>query len=984
LRVKATSEIKEGVLKIPFNDNEDIMATSILQDKVASLNGSYDNINKVYIIPIIFINNSNSGPVFRMAPNDDDWRSQIDFVLEKINKMRVANFRGKFPVRRYIDLPYYTQYQTGTCWAAAALILLKGYNNTVPTYCDTIYKICRYMNVAINEGLQRIIIQTNGKYYYENFLSNALSNTIVEKKTWCSRDACLEYILSNVHEDKPVILWIGQHFVVVNGVDEIKNIFSNSIIIVQNPAGLRPLIAIPCDQLIDFYQTLLGAPLVTFAATKKIAQKNLQTLHMQAQDQVGYTSGILFRNNELTVASCYWDNSSETGYKFESDEIPKFNQIRIFSSGYNTYWNDVECLYSIKLNVLNPNGTPGRNLYSENKLINLKGHAVTYTDSGPQVTIPSTIPDINPLLQFGDPSNFIITIDLYSKNGTTRIDGYNVKFKYAPLVIGSAPKVEFAGKDIQLVAMVGDKNVTNITTWKYTTDSAGGVFTPIPAGLFKTSDETIVSQDYYITATYTYGTDLVKTSEPVKIKILPGIIPNKKTLYFGQSSQFKLGNEIKENSSDFEWSTNLGAINPQGLYTAPGTSNMGIITATFKKGATLFPGETLETDIMSEAKTFVYNIAITQSNNIMDFNDTTTFQLINYWNNSVFNMSDIDWYVDSVDSRDMNTTENKIMKYKPTKDTAPGKHTITAKLKKGTFLSPDHQLETDLYVKAVDITVVKISYSPDNLSVRSTPIDAIGNLMEGEHYPNTYGTTADFAVSVDGLDVPINYSIDGGLGKGTLSFRDKVSDTNNLHFIYNFNFKPANSTKIYYDSDDPINIKVTWKNPDNLNYLNPATLVPILIYRPVLGTFESDYHSGTAHGVAQVVKYSSMSPQEFIYHHGYYRVWYIPNQNQICEEANYFCGQGLLNSFSTHYYQDGKLIEMCLFGSTFLEFEFKFYKYEFSGGLPITKISVFKYTRPDFYSPWSSIFLGETPSDGWIAPPKPLQPILPVPDQPIR
>lgn len=566
---------------------------------------------------------------------------------------------------------------------------------------------------------------------------------------------------------------------------------------------------------------------------------------------------------------------------------------------------------------------------------------------------------------------FVLLIELIDFETKITLDKFDVKFECCPLIISTTKKIEFLGNPILFEAVLGSGIVTNQVTWKVETPDNNvetdgeGIFVN---GLLKTKGEITAPKEYTITATYTDGTGLIKTSEPIKIKVLPGIIPLKKVMLPGQSFQFTFGTPINGILEWLKWNIN-DTITQNGLYTANTQEGLHVIQVTLNKGTVLSSGEILETDLVSKSNIYVHDYYIQSDKTIIDISKTCSLEL--RYRLTAGNIADkAEWSADSGSFEKSGAD----LYFKPSK---PGPVVIKAKLKESAFLNSGYPLESDLEV-TTKITVVKISYSPDNLSARSTPIDAIGNPMEGVNYPNAnYGTTANLTVNVDGADVPINLAIAEGSGKGTLSLVSKTGDKDQLPVTYNFNFKPAISTKIYYGSDDKVKLNITC--PDSVD---SSTSAACLIYRPIQGTVERDFYYDTAHGEFQVVKYSSMSTEEFIYKHGYYRVWYIPNPSQTCEEANYFCGQGLLNNYSTHYYQNGRLIEMCIFGSTFLEFEFKFYTYESSGDLPITQISVFKYTRPNFYSPWSSIQLPTTTVNGYVTPPAALQPV-PVSDQPI-
>jgi len=736
---------------------------------------------------------------------------------------------------------------------------------------------------------------------------------------------------------------------------------------------------------------------------------SLQTIHLSDNDSDPSLAGIkLYDNKDSMISYTEWNPSgNEEAITWSTKacngnasklknimlmRIPIYNTEKTYDNTEKV-WKDAEKSVAVRLCIYNKTKT---------QLITSK-ISVVRPDKEEIFTIKTKTD--KPLFNFLDNEELVADFieelktnaydDLEYKlvvelldgvNNDKILDSFDVNFKFLPpLFIEPNNKIDFMGNDFRFTASVGSQDVTNQATWKVE-PLDDNVEADFVNGLLKTKGEITASKEYTVTATYKDSTDLIKTSDPVKIKVLPSIIPNKKALFVGQSFQFKLGTELQGNSSDhIIWSATGGTIDQTGYFIAT-NGNIGSpeIHVTLKKGATIKSGETfeiLEADLIAKPATLqILDFSIKPDKTFIDFNKITYFQLIENISGGVYPAGSVDWSATSgtVDVSGIAGNTNDVMKYKPS---IPGKSIITAKLKKGFMFRLGFTLVEDIE-QTIEVTIIKIECSPKTLSARSTPIDAIGNPMDVVHYPDTnYGTTADFTISVDGADVPIGLTIAEGenSGKGTLSSISKTGNKDQLPVKYNFNFKPATSTKIYYDSNDTIHFNITC-----LDSVDSSTVAALLIYRPILETIEKDCYPGIARGVFQVVKYSSMLPQEFIYNHGYYRAWYIADPTKTCEEANYFCGQGWPNNSSRHYAQDTYLIEICDFGRNFLDFEYRAYKYEYSGGQPITKITVVKYTRPDFYSSWSTAQSTPTPLNGWMPPPAALQPIQPpIPDQPI-
>ncbi|EKD55834.1 MAG: hypothetical protein ACD_59C00025G0001, partial [uncultured bacterium] len=600
--VYSTADLMHAVIKIPVDDATEIEATGILLEgdniKLLPLTGLTDVSNKTYNITITSPAVYNSPNILRSSTEDRIDLKQAMIMVEKrekkslLEKNILLGDKKGAPIR----MPFYYQYLDGTCWTASTLMFIKGHKNLPAEQYSTIYQILRDMGIPKGKynkidfkgirlleknGLIRILgIQLNGNRSLESEISLALDNTPIEKNIWYVNKNCLDYIFNKILAGKPVILYTTTHLMLIVGFNNIdENDFLRSTLIVNSSAELWPNYIISFEQLLSVYQTN-ATPLVTYAAENIIPQSNLQTIQFHDEyDMTNITydngskittiqkelSGIRFLKGDIEVSKIVWDHLSIGGYKTEPvEEVNPFDNIKIQCDCFNSATQEVTCQVKTELYYFLANGSKSQYpIFTNSKPINLPlsiPRASSYIARQYYNETISHANDIKPNLPVGV-SNFVLEIGLYDNNGTKKLDGFNIKYTMAKeLTINSAPKHDFIGNNIQYASKYGDVDVTTSAIWKVTnpddnviTDGQGAFV----GGLLKTTGEITVTKEYNILASYTDPNSHATSTQEVKLKLLPGIIPNKKTFVsnVAQSFQLALATEIMgDRTTCIEWS----------------------------------------------------------------------------------------------------------------------------------------------------------------------------------------------------------------------------------------------------------------------------------------------------------------------------------------------------------------------------------------------------------------------------------------------
>jgi hypothetical protein len=466
-------------------------------------------------------------------------------------------------------------------------------------------------------------------------------------------------------------------------------------------------------------------------------------------------------------------------------------------------------------------------------------------------------------------------------------------------------------------------------------------------GLLKTTGEISAITEYNILASYTDYTDPnlhVTFTQEVKLKLLPGIIPSKRTFIsnVAQSFQLALGTKIMgDRATCIEWSGD--SINSSGVYSFVAHENRkDQITVRLAKGTMLLTGETLETDLFARATMRVYDMYLDPRTKMIDIKEKYPFDL--KWNagpnNMVYFTNQAEW---SCSNGTIEITNDRAV-YTPSK---PGVDIITAKIAEGTFIrdnSNDAISGNDLDFTA-EVTVIEIKFDPDALSARSTPIDAMGNKIDG------FGTSMNFSVLVDGADVKIEDPfVLEGQAKGKLTLLSKSGDKDNFPVYYNFNFDPAVSTQHYYTDNDPIHIKINCTD-----CASSSTAGVFLIYRPVKSdVIDTYYPDGRHYQRYSCVQYTT-GENSLIHYHGYYYSWYDNAANSLSYDGQFRHGQGI--GQHTTYTEFGKISAQWTIQDDYLGAVW--YGYTYSEYFPYTLIGASQYrlTRSSIYEGWTWTYI---------------------------
>lgn len=998
-KINSTSKLS-GTVSFPVSDtiktDEDIYAGYKLSGEEPSYTkfvGIFNSDKYIINIDEIYnISNGNNAPNRQISkPNDNEKR----ILSEKKKDITSEDIMKAETPQKIIKMPFYFQYN-GVCWAASWLMLLKGYlgDQLSPNYIS-IHSILHSMGV--NEGYY---VYINSLLEYMNFYegintrtNQLLGDNVIEKTFYLFQNAVIESAIQH-YNGKPTCIKTPIH--VVLGVGYLKNNGAINVLI-HNPNRIT---------LDNMYKTLTVDDLYPEESESKLRylighfgydvsylesktpisnkgddNKILQTLHMPQYlvDNNTISTGIYGVKNNQVTCYCKWNYENNDGYSFyelsnnslnlpdsEIDELPSIDSLYVKGMlVYNADFEDKEL--KLKITIKPSNGS--QNIYeSDSSIFNVpariinanQGQITQFNDNNEwdleldgRINHKINFDLVKKAMKTSDRKMYLLRAILI-KNGN-EISSFDIKFKYTlpkELTITSAPKHDFIGNNIQYATKYGDVDITSAAAWKVMnpddnviTDGQG-IFA---GGLLKTTGEISTIKEYNILASYTDPNSHATSTQEVKLKLLPGIIPSKKTFVsnVGQSFQLVLGTEIMgDRSTSISWSMN-GAPSTD-IYSFVARENRkDQITARLVKGTMLQTGETLETDLYAHATMQVYNIYLESQTKLIDINEKCPFDL--KWdagpNNTVYFTNRAEW---SCSNGTIEIIDNRAF-YTPSK---PGGDIITAKIAEGTFIhenSNDVISGNDLEFTA-EVTVVEIKVLGETpITARIEPVDAAGNPV------SNYRIEKEFSVSVDGATVPIELpSVDSN--KGTIQLIE-TTDGNVLPVIHKFKFippPPMTTAPYYFTGDDTIHVNI--KSPI---FVKPSTSAEIVVYKPVFKHLHNFYDSGRKYHDGDFIVYTT---GEQIQVHGYLEYWRDDATNSFWGNGHYDRNEPY--GICIHYLEDGKLQDWYDFKS-FTNASLTTYEYTYSYGTKITRTYFYTLTRGSIYVGWDYTYNGTFTESGW-------------------
>ncbi|HBR79257.1 MAG TPA: hypothetical protein DEA46_02390, partial [Candidatus Moranbacteria bacterium] len=693
-----------------------------------------------------------------------------------------------------IKWPFYLQYKN-TCWAATWLMLMKGYSNNLSNEFDSIYKIVKEVKKRNNIGIDiegnlihAGIDSDTGGFSNKADLLWSLERARVVQLTqeynkitlnayYCDNiDALINFAVEMLSQKIPIKVDGFGHSSLIIGFEapigsyEYNNskkkydyLIDKMFFWVNDPfLCIRKKRKISVSDFIKVMNqgiTQKELCYICYASDKKnFAAQTLQTIHLPGEGKIEFVA-----ENERTI--------SKTNISFLDSEIvrvipgdaglSKIADIQMFK--IPIFSNDVQKDVQVKSSIYNHamlmtseictriNSTGVCKTFSTSENLSTTDECLIVLNSEELITkFNNKIKELNITTE----QEYTLLVELIDVNTTTALDTFDVCFNYKPpkeLTITSAPKHDFIGNNVQFQAKYGDTNVTNAVVWKVMKPDANvitdgqGVFA---GGFLKTTGEISAITEYNILASYTDYTDPnlhVTFTQEVKLKLLPGIIPSKRTFIsnVAQSFQLALGTKIMgDRATCIEWSGD--SINSSGVYSFVAHENRkDQITARLAKGTMLPTGETLETDLFARATMRVYDMHLDPRTKMIDIKEKYPFDL--KWNagpnNMVYFTNQAEW---SCSNGTIEITNDRAV-YTPSK---PGVDIITAKIAEGTFIrenSNDVISGNDLEFTA-EVTVVEIKVLEQTpLVSRIEPVDAEGSPM------SNYRIEKEFSVSVDSV-----------------------------------------------------------------------------------------------------------------------------------------------------------------------------------------------------------------------------------------
>lgn len=423
-----------------------------------------------------------------------------------------------------IPVPYYEQNQS-TCWAAAALMLIRAYNPAA--YPQALLQPDNYSAFGIlylmgiskegeNSGLSPFrskmagildIFTFSGELTFQDIILRTYSGTtsggydllrrvlIVTMVKSCVYDTRLQFknmiddVLSDLDAGKPVFLNLIDHAVVAVGYDTCtindpdtgnKKIYLNRFY-VHDPKNSReecPYSMIARNDIFGHIvnsDQISGRSVSTITINKNVPdEKLLQTIHltesptptagsdMSPRGRAGVGAG--FSNGNRGTAIFFWDHARPGGIALayedqldglENNEVFEFDRI-LFKKV--PVWNadrvkDAECTVRSEVYAINSNGGIGDQLFGSGEVALTVPKFESASDGNGANASRALYNDFISAEDIKKPLaekykkdrkeivNFLIRTSLFS--GGKRIDGFDLKFKYRPLLI-STDKNRFA------------------------------------------------------------------------------------------------------------------------------------------------------------------------------------------------------------------------------------------------------------------------------------------------------------------------------------------------------------------------------------------------------------------------------------------------------------------------------------------------------------------------------------------------------------
>ncbi len=354
-----------------------------------------------------------------------------------------------------IAIQYYEQ-DGGNCWAACWLLWMRAYEKLLAR--DEVHELLAFMDIEKDSGLNwRKTGQLKTK-------TKELTRLDPVKNTWISYSNFVNYVVSSINADKPVMVNLISHQGVFVGYDIQNPGPSQTVTLIyhdpQNSATQTPYRRVTPAQLktqfwdqpqwdmaISNYFATLAMP------TALPSPQELQTIEMmdiQAGGSVsGMEKGVAFARGNFIVDGVYWDHTFPRGYRFE---VPAKVMRRIDRIHYDSLpvWNMASSAAPVTVDLslhVEDNGVPldpPVSTASVSVVAPPRGNKVFNADLRVDHLLP----------QFELSDTLFVAKAILKDQAGTELDDFDIRFKYVPLRLDAlTPTSGQAGDQIFLTGI---------------------------------------------------------------------------------------------------------------------------------------------------------------------------------------------------------------------------------------------------------------------------------------------------------------------------------------------------------------------------------------------------------------------------------------------------------------------------------------------------------------------------------------------------
>jgi len=488
IRVESNSNITLSKLLInvePQIKSDNIGVFVYNEDGITVFKGNIEN--GKYAINI----NGTESPALK-APNLRSFfgcSNSKEYIIEKFEPRkfptdeRIQTIINK-PSSQLIKAPFYSQYNSYSCWAACILMLCKAYNNFMPADFNSIYKIYSWCNISkkigykyyTNSGEHEQLIFTSKNISNDDLLDKigSITKCKLEKKFFKNRYAFAEYTVKKLSQGIPVLLLVypsneaktGAHANLllkytcnekVTDSTKLEDIYDKIEFLTHDPSGCNPYGTKTLKMLYDTEHN--REYFLVFSAVNKPCPLNFNvpvlTTHLPdclIDDENNISTdpaGVYFSNKGTNKFAFSWAPETEIGYKimslFENNstckdyEIGEFNQIYI----NNMYVFDAAKIsdqFKMEISV-NESIMPIK--IKKIEFIKINNNIFNYDETWNQYHNLDSgkfyidMDEFKSKIKLNDGIDFKLSVKLLYQSilNSSSLDGFDVKFKYRKLFI---------------------------------------------------------------------------------------------------------------------------------------------------------------------------------------------------------------------------------------------------------------------------------------------------------------------------------------------------------------------------------------------------------------------------------------------------------------------------------------------------------------------------------------------------------------------